>query len=133
MTGNLASEVLDDVPDGFFIAGRWVPAAGRRTLDVYDPSTGERIKTIADASPEDGMKALDAAAAGAAGWAATPARQRGELLRRAFDLLQERKEDFALLMTPGVRRARLASGPGAGRVVGVDRGAGGGAARGALR
>jgi len=99
MTGRFGSEVLDDVPDGLFIAGRWVPAAGGRTLDVYDPSTGERIKTIADASPEDGMKALDAAAAGAAGWAATPARQRGELLRRAFDLLQERKEDFALLMT----------------------------------
>ncbi|KRA22154.1 NAD-dependent succinate-semialdehyde dehydrogenase [Microbacterium sp. Root61] len=99
MTENRETELLASVPDGLFIGGEWVAASGDRTLKVYDPATGDVIKTIADASPEDGMKALDAAAEAAASWAATPARVRGEILRRAFDLLQERKEDFALLMT----------------------------------
>ena len=97
MTESSETTLLDGVPGRLFIGGEWIPAA--RTLDVCDPSTGERIKTIADASAEDGLKALDAAVAAAASWAATPARARGELLRQAFDLLQDRKEDFALLMT----------------------------------
>ena len=66
---------------------------------MYDPATGQVVKKIADASPADGKAALDAAAEAFPAWAATPARERAEILRRAFDLLQERKEDFALLMT----------------------------------
>jgi succinate-semialdehyde dehydrogenase/glutarate-semialdehyde dehydrogenase len=57
------------------------------------------VKEIADASVEDGMAALDSACEAFGSWSRTPARQRAEILRRAFDLLQERKEDFALLMT----------------------------------
>ncbi|AZS36071.1 Succinate-semialdehyde dehydrogenase [Microbacterium lemovicicum] len=99
MTENRETQLLADVPDGLFIGGEWRPAAGGATLRVIDPSTGEVVKEIADARAEDGAAALDAAVDAAADWAATPARQRGEILRRAFDLLQERKEDFALLMT----------------------------------
>ncbi len=93
------SELLARVPNQLYINGQWVPATGGRTLDVTDPATGTVIKTIADASVADGAAALDAADAAQADWAATPARVRGEVLRRAFDLLQERKQDFALLMT----------------------------------
>ncbi len=99
MTENRETELLDSVPDGLYIGGEWRPAAGGRTLVVRDPATGEVVKTIADASPEDGKAALDAASDAFPAWAATPARERAEILRRAFDLLQERKEDFALLMT----------------------------------
>lgn len=99
MTENRESDLLASVPDGLFIGGEWRPAADGRTLNVYDPATGATVKTIADASPEDGKAALDAAVAAFPAWAATPARERAEILRRAFDLLQERKEDFALLMT----------------------------------
>lgn len=95
----LEATVLDKVNGGLFIGGEWIDAEGGRTLAVSDPSTGETIKEIADASPADGIRALDAAVAAQDAWAATAPRQRGELLRRAFDLLQERKEDFALLMT----------------------------------
>ncbi len=66
---------------------------------MFDPATGQVVKKIADASPADGKAAMDAAVEAFPAWAATPARERAELLRRAFDLLQERKEDFALLMT----------------------------------
>ncbi len=99
MTDNRESELLASVPDGLFIGGEWRAAEGGKTLTVSDPATGEVVKTIANASPADGIAALDAANAAFPSWAATPARERGEILRRAFDLLQERKEDFALLMT----------------------------------
>ncbi|MDN4598312.1 NAD-dependent succinate-semialdehyde dehydrogenase [Leifsonia virtsii] len=90
--------LLERVPDGLYIGGEWT-AGSAGTFPVFDPATGDRIKEIADASPEDGLRALDAAVAAADDWAATPARQRGEILRRAFDLLQERRDEFALLMT----------------------------------
>jgi succinate-semialdehyde dehydrogenase/glutarate-semialdehyde dehydrogenase len=93
------AELLDRVPGQLYINGQWVAATGGRTLDVTDPATGRVIKTIADASVADGAAALNAADAAQADWAATPARVRGEILRRAFDLLQERKQEFALLMT----------------------------------
>jgi len=91
--------LLDGVPTKLFIGGEWVDAASGRTLDVVDPSTGGVIASIADASVEDGVRALDAAVAAQAEWAATAPRVRGEILCGAFDLLQQRKEDAALLMT----------------------------------
>jgi succinate-semialdehyde dehydrogenase/glutarate-semialdehyde dehydrogenase len=93
------AELLARVPSGLFIGGEWVTAEGGRELTVSDPSTGKVIKSIADASAADGGRAMDAAVAAADSWAATAPRVRGEILRRAFDLLQERRDDFALLMT----------------------------------
>jgi succinate-semialdehyde dehydrogenase / glutarate-semialdehyde dehydrogenase len=91
--------LLESVPDGLFVGGEWRQARSGSTLKVYDPATGEVIKTIADAGVEDGTAALDAAVESAAGWAKTPPRERAELLRRAFDLIQERQDQVALLMT----------------------------------
>src|SRR3546814_514798 len=99
MTGSREEELLASVPDGLFIGGQWRAAEGGKTLDVADPSTGEVIRTIADASVADGQAAMDAAADAFPGWAATPVRERAEILRRACDLLQGRKEDVALVMT----------------------------------
>lgn len=84
---------------GLFIDGRWQDAEGSRTFAVHDPATGDVLARVADASPADGLRALDAAVAAADAWAATAPRARAELLRRAFDLLQERADEFALLMT----------------------------------
>ena len=91
--------LLARVPAQLFIGGAWVDGSAGGTIDVEDPATGEVIRTIADATPEDGVRALDAAVAAGPDWAATAPRKRAEILRRAFDLLQERKDDFALLMT----------------------------------
>ncbi|PCN48827.1 NAD-dependent succinate-semialdehyde dehydrogenase [Curtobacterium sp. 'Ferrero'] len=99
-TGPAAEQaVLDRVPRGLLIDGHWVDAADGATFDVVDPATGDVLARIADATPADGLRALDAADAARHGWATTPPRQRAEVLRRAFDLLQERREEFALLMT----------------------------------
>ena len=91
--------LLAKVPTGLYINGEWRQAASRKTLPVFDPATGLELTRIADAGVEDGVAALDAAVAAQDEWAKTSPRQRGELLRRAFDLLQERKDEFALLMT----------------------------------
>lgn len=99
MTEQHELELLAKVPDGLFIAGEWRDAQGGGTLNVSDPSSGEVIKRIASASATDGRSALDAASDAFPAWANTSLRDRAELLRRAFDLLQQRKEEFALLMT----------------------------------
>jgi succinate-semialdehyde dehydrogenase/glutarate-semialdehyde dehydrogenase len=99
MTFVTEAELLQHIPNELYINGKWVPAADGATLSVHDPATGKVIKTIADAGVADGAAALNAAVAAQASWAATPPRVRGEILRRAFDLLQERKQEFALLMT----------------------------------
>lgn len=99
MTIATDTALLDTVPRGLFIGGAWRASASGATLGVTNPATGQVIAEIADATVEDGMAALDAADAAAESWAATPARERADILRRAFDLVQQRKENFALLMT----------------------------------
>ena len=92
--------VLDAVPTGLFVGGSWSPAEGGAEFAVVDPATGETVAHVADASPADGARALDAAVAAQRGWARTSPRARSEVLRRAFDLVTERADDLALLMTP---------------------------------
>lgn len=82
-----------------FIDGAWQDASGGETFAVLNPATGEVLAHVANATPEDASRALDAAVAAQEAWAATPSRQRGEILRRAFDLLMDRKQAIAELMT----------------------------------
>ncbi|WP_402844136.1 NAD-dependent succinate-semialdehyde dehydrogenase [Microbacterium sp. GXS0129] len=91
--------LLAEVPDGLYIDGAWVAAEEGRTFEVRDPATNAVIKVIADASASDGKRALDAAVAAQDSWAATAPRTRSDILRRAFDLVRERADDLALLMT----------------------------------
>jgi succinate-semialdehyde dehydrogenase/glutarate-semialdehyde dehydrogenase len=93
------AELVEAVPGQLFIGGQWRDASEGRTLGVEDPSTGATIKQVADATPDDGAAALDAAVEAQGSWAATPPRDRGEILRRAFELIMERIDDLALLMT----------------------------------
>ncbi len=91
--------VVDAVPTELFIGGQWRPATDGRTFDVEDPSTEKTLCSVADASPEDGIAALDAAVAAQRSWAAHPPRERGEILRRAYQVMMDRQDDLALLMT----------------------------------
>ena len=93
------STLLASVPTGLLINGQWRPAASGATFGVEDPSTGKVLLEIADAGAQDGADALDAAVAIQGEWAATAPRERGEILRRTFDLVMARADDFALLMT----------------------------------
>jgi succinate-semialdehyde dehydrogenase/glutarate-semialdehyde dehydrogenase len=87
------------LPTGLLIGGKWVDASDGGTFQVHDPATGQVLATLASATSEDAIAALDAADAAQASWARTAPRARAEILRRAFDLVTERAEDFALLMT----------------------------------
>jgi succinate-semialdehyde dehydrogenase / glutarate-semialdehyde dehydrogenase len=91
--------VVDGVEKRLYIGGGWRDASGGQTLAVQDPATGEPLCEIADATPDDAVAALDAAVAKQADWAATPPNERGEILWRAFEMLNERADDLALLMT----------------------------------
>src|SRR4051794_10557157 len=90
---------LERVPTQLFIGGEWRDASGGATLDVEDPSTGESIASVADATPDDAKAALDACCAVQQEWAAHPPRERGEILRRAWEALTERADELALVMT----------------------------------
>lgn len=68
-------------------------------MAVDNAVTGEVLTTVADASPQDGRCALDAAVRAQRGWAKTAPRRRSDILRRAFDLVLAREDDLALLMT----------------------------------
>ena len=98
MTINV-SELLAKVPTRLLIGDSWVEASDGGTFDVENPATGETIATLASATSEDALAALDAACAVQAEWARTPARERSNILRRGFELVAERSEEFATLMT----------------------------------
>jgi succinate-semialdehyde dehydrogenase/glutarate-semialdehyde dehydrogenase len=91
--------VLQEVPTELYIGGRWRAASGGGTLSVEDPSTGEPLVDVADAQVEDALAALSAAADKQAEWAATAPRERGEILRRAYEAIVAQTDELALLMT----------------------------------
>jgi succinate-semialdehyde dehydrogenase/glutarate-semialdehyde dehydrogenase len=92
-------EVLADVPNQLLIGGRWRASSSGATFPVEDPATGKNLVHVADATPEDGEAALSAAVAAGASWAATAPRERGEILRRAYDAIVADVDELALLMT----------------------------------
>ncbi len=98
ITASQEQHVVDQVPKQLYIGGQWRDGA-KGTLSVEDPSTGESLCEVADASVQDAVAALDAAVAAGPEFAAMAPRDRGEILRRAFELIVERKEDLALIMT----------------------------------
>ncbi len=103
MTGPDTSAVLDRLLPAehrrLWVAGEWRDAEGGDTFEVVDPADGQVLTRVADGSVADAVEALDAAVAAQPGWAATPPRERGEVLRGAFELIRERTDDLALLMS----------------------------------
>jgi succinate-semialdehyde dehydrogenase/glutarate-semialdehyde dehydrogenase len=97
VTADLATITGIDAPTGLLIGGQW--SGGRAgTLPVINPATEEPVTEVADASPEDALDAVAAAADALPGWAARPPRERAECLRRAYELMIARSEQLARLM-----------------------------------
>jgi succinate-semialdehyde dehydrogenase/glutarate-semialdehyde dehydrogenase len=97
VTSEVATAAGIDAPTGLLIGGQWT--TGRAgTLPVIDPATEDPIAEIAIGTVEDAMDAVGAASAALPGWAVTPPRKRGEILRRAYELMIERAEPLARLM-----------------------------------
>jgi succinate-semialdehyde dehydrogenase / glutarate-semialdehyde dehydrogenase len=91
--------VVDKVQKQLYIGGEWRDASGGGTLEVIDPATEEPLCEVADGTPEDAAAALDAAVDMRAEWAATPPNDRAGILWKAFELLMERADELAVLMT----------------------------------
>ena len=94
-----AESMSDTLRTQLFIGGQWRDSADGSTFAVEDPATGQEIVRVADATVADGAAALDAAVAVQDSWAATAPRERGEILRRAFEMVTARADDLAALMT----------------------------------
>ena len=99
ITDQREAKVLADVPNQLLIGGRWRASSNEATLPVEDPATGKTLVNVSDATPEDGEAALSAAVAAQASWAATAPRERGEVLRRAYEAIVAQVDELALLMT----------------------------------
>jgi succinate-semialdehyde dehydrogenase / glutarate-semialdehyde dehydrogenase len=98
VTADLAAITGIDAPTGLLIGGQWSASGRAGTLPVVDPATEDVLTEVADASPEDGLDAVAAAAQALPAWSATPPRQRAECLRKAYELMVERSEQLARLM-----------------------------------
>ncbi|WP_330230257.1 NAD-dependent succinate-semialdehyde dehydrogenase [Nocardia sp. NBC_00508] len=90
---------LESLPVRLWIDGSEVPARDGKTFSVHNPATGEVLVDVVDATQWDGDAALDAAAVAQPTWAATPPRRRAEILHRAWELVESRGDEFALLIT----------------------------------
>src|ERR1700754_1278349 len=91
--------LLANVPTDLWIGGKWRKASDGARFDVIDPATENTIASVASASVDDAKAAIDAAQGAFAEWAARKPRERGEILRKAFDLLVRDAERFAKLIT----------------------------------
>jgi succinate-semialdehyde dehydrogenase/glutarate-semialdehyde dehydrogenase len=92
------SELISVRHTDLYIGGAWRPASDQQRIEVTDPATAEVIATVASASVQDALAAVDAASAGFHSWAAKPPRQRAEILRKAFELMMRDQERLAELM-----------------------------------
>jgi succinate-semialdehyde dehydrogenase/glutarate-semialdehyde dehydrogenase len=91
--------LLAGVPTDLWIGGTWRKSSDGQRFDVIDPATENTITSVASATVDDAMAALDAASDAFPGWAAKKPRERGEILRKAFELMMRDAERIAKLMT----------------------------------
>src|SRR5215813_3630728 len=91
--------LLADVPTDLWIGGKWRKASDGARFDVIDPATENTVASVASATVDDAKAAVDAAAAAQPGWAAKKPRERGEILRKAFELIMRDAERLAKLIT----------------------------------
>jgi succinate-semialdehyde dehydrogenase/glutarate-semialdehyde dehydrogenase len=98
-TATAEQEIVGAVKPQLFIGGQWRDGGEGGTIAVEDPATGETLVEVADATGDDAKAALAAAHEAFQTWRDHPPRERGDILRRAYDLLTERTDDLALLMT----------------------------------
>ena len=95
----MSEKLIKAVPKQLFIGGQWVESEDGTVIDVVDPAIEEVIARVASATTDDATRAVDAAYEAGAGWAATAPRERAEILRDAFELLVEKKDELAVIIS----------------------------------
>lgn len=92
------NQVVEAVPDKLLIGGSWIPSSDGQQIHVVDPATGSVLRSVADGTADDGLQAVAAADEALASWAETAPRERGEILRRAYELMIEREDEITELI-----------------------------------
>ncbi|SDH42139.1 succinate-semialdehyde dehydrogenase / glutarate-semialdehyde dehydrogenase [Sinosporangium album] len=92
-------QALSRCPTDLLIDGKWVPSGDGSRIKVVDPATAEVFADVASATVEDAVAAVEAAERALPIWADTPPRERSVVLRRAYELMIERREEFAALIS----------------------------------
>ena len=96
--GKAFAAIADGLPTGCYIGGEWRPSSDGSLIDVADPSSGKTLTSVANGTVADATLAVDAASAALRAWSATAPRARAEVLRKAFELMTERREELARLV-----------------------------------
>jgi succinate-semialdehyde dehydrogenase/glutarate-semialdehyde dehydrogenase len=97
--GNKSKTLVESIPSKFLIGGEWLPSESNDWFDVIDPANGIVLASVASATVHDGIRAVDAAELAATGWRQTSPRGRAEILLRCFQLMTERAEWLAQVVT----------------------------------
>jgi succinate-semialdehyde dehydrogenase/glutarate-semialdehyde dehydrogenase len=106
MTNLITDDTISDtIPTDCFIGGQWRAASDGGSFEVEDPATGRTIATVASATVDDGLAAVAAAYDALPDWAGTAPRERGEILRRAFETMTERTGEIAELIVREMGKA----------------------------
>ena len=95
----MSDKIIQSAPKKLFINGQWVDSQDGGLIDVIDPATEKVIASVARGTPDDATRAVDAAYEAGPALAATPPRERAEILRAAFEVLRANREDLAVLIS----------------------------------
>jgi succinate-semialdehyde dehydrogenase/glutarate-semialdehyde dehydrogenase len=95
----MTDKLIKQVPTGLYIGGEWRKSSDKSEYEVFNPATETVLASVASGTTEDAVSAVDAADAAFADWAARSPRARGEILRKAYELMIENQEDLARIIT----------------------------------
>ena len=95
----MSDDLIRKIPTGLYIGGEWREGSNGERFDVFDPATEEKIASVASATAEDATAAVTAAYEAGPGWAATPPIERADILRKSYDLMIERREEYATVIS----------------------------------
>lgn len=92
------SELPKGIPTGLLVGGQWRDSRSSSSFDVIDPATEQVLAKVANASVDDATDAVAAAYEAQPKWEATSPRDRGEVLRRAYELMRDRIDEIATVI-----------------------------------
>lgn len=95
----MTNDFLKSVPCELYIDGQWLPASDGGTFTVFNPANEEALASVASATEADARRAVEAAHHAGADWRQRAPRERAEILRKAFELMTARREEFATLIS----------------------------------
>ena len=95
----MSDELIKGIQKNLYIGGEWREGSDKQRFDVRDPATEDVIASVASATADDATAAVTAAYEAGPEWAARPPIERADILRRSHDLMLERMDDYATVIS----------------------------------